>query len=73
MDFILGKHEVAIEVKGTNEVQTHHLKGILAFQEEYKPKKSLAVSLDRHRRQFHDIEIFPVQDFLKALVGNPIL
>lgn len=73
VDFILGGHEVALEIKGTNEVQTHHLKGILAFQEEYKPKKSIVVSLDRHRRKMNNIEIFPVQDFLKALWSNSIL
>lgn len=28
VDFILGDHEVAIEVKGTNNVQTRHLKGL---------------------------------------------
>lgn len=39
VDFILGDHEVAIEVKSTDNVQSHHLKGLKAFSEEYAVKK----------------------------------
>lgn len=73
VDFILGGHEVAVEVKGSSEVQSHHLKGILAFQDEYKPKKSIVVSLDRHCRKFKNIDIYPVHEFLKALWNDSIL
>jgi len=31
VDFILGDREVAVEVKGTNFAQVHHLKGLIAF------------------------------------------
>jgi predicted AAA+ superfamily ATPase len=36
VDFILGDHEVAIEVKSTNMVNSRHLKGLKSFSEEYK-------------------------------------
>ena len=46
VDFILGNHEVAIEVKGTKLAQSKHLKGLKAFQDEYTVRKSILVSLD---------------------------
>jgi uncharacterized protein len=39
VDFILGDHEVALEIKGTDNVQPKHLKGLKLFNEEYKIKK----------------------------------
>lgn len=41
VDFVLNEGQVAIEIKGTREVQSHHLNGLRAFAEEYKPKKAL--------------------------------
>jgi len=38
IDFVLGDHEVAIEVKSTNEANPRHLKGLKAFAEEYEVK-----------------------------------
>lgn len=73
VDFILGNHDVAVEVKGSSEVQSHHLKGLNAFCEEYKPRRSLAVSLDLRPRSIGDIEILPVQKFLDDLWDGKIL
>lgn len=73
VDFILGKHEIAIEVKGTSEIQSHHLKGIKAFSEDYKPKRLIAVSLDRRPRHSLGVEILPVQKFLDDLWNGKIL
>ncbi|MFV0339491.1 MAG: ATP-binding protein, partial [Parachlamydiaceae bacterium] len=53
VDFILGDHEVAIEVKGVERVESHHMKGLVAFQEEYPTKKSIIVSLDPRPRQLN--------------------
>ena len=36
VDFVLGDHEIAIEVKGTDMVTNKHMKGIRAFKEEYQ-------------------------------------
>lgn len=73
VDFILGDHEVAIEVKGVKEVASRHLKGLKAFQEEYRTKKALVVSLDPHPRKIDTILILPWQDFLKSLWGEGII
>lgn len=73
VDFILGNHRVALEVKGVEEVQIHHLRGLKAFYEEYQPKRSIIVSLDRKPRLSNKIEILPVQKFLKDLWENRIL
>lgn len=73
VDFILGQGEVAIEVKGTEEVHTKHLKGILAFQGEFKPRKSIVVSLDKKPRSMGSIEILPYQVFLDNLYEGKIL
>jgi predicted AAA+ superfamily ATPase len=67
VDFIVMDAEVAIEVKGTSEVKPHHLKGIKAFQEEFKPRRSIVVSLDRRPRLVGKIEILPWKVFLEEL------
>lgn len=72
VDFVLGNHDVAVEVKGTAEVQSFHLKGLRAFCQEYKPKRTLVVSLDKNPRRVGHIEILPVNYFLEALWANKI-
>ncbi len=73
VDFILGEHEVALEVKGVPEVKPHHLKGSKAFCDEYKPKKSIIVSLDQRPRMSGEISILPVKDFLERLWKGEII
>ena len=46
VDFILGDHKVAIEVKATNNVQSRHKKGLLSFSEEYAVQHMIVVSND---------------------------
>lgn len=43
VDFILGRGEVAIEVKGTSRVDTRRLKSLYAFREEYSPRITIVV------------------------------
>lgn len=73
VDFILGEHDIALEVKGVPEVQPHHLKGLKAFNDEYKPKKSIIVSLDKKPRTAGGINILPIKDFLEQLWTGKIL
>lgn len=73
VDFILGDHEVAVEVKGTEQVGSQHLRGLKAFGEEYKAKKSLVVSLDPKPRILNGISILPWELFLKRLWTGDIL
>jgi uncharacterized protein len=74
VDFILGDHEVAIEVKGTPSARTHHWKGLLAFKEEYKTRRSILVTCDPQPRLAPgDIEIFPWKVFLEDLWAGKII
>ena len=74
VDFILGDHEIAVEVKGTDQARPKHLKGLRNFREEYKTKHSLLVSLDEKPRKTEDgIEILPWQIFLEKLWSDQII
>jgi predicted AAA+ superfamily ATPase len=73
VDFILGDHEVAIEVKSTDNVQNRHLKGLLAFSEEYEVKHKIVVSNDPYPRLIGDIRILPWQKFIKALWDGELI
>ena len=73
VDFILGDHEIAIEVKGTPLAQNKHLKGLKAFQEEYRVKQAICVSLDEAARLSGNIHIVPWQLFLKKLWAGEII
>jgi len=73
VDFILGEHEVAVEVKSTNMVNPRHLKGLKSFAEEYKVKKLIVVSTDPYPRQIDNIAVLPWQVFLQQLWAGDII
>jgi predicted AAA+ superfamily ATPase len=74
VDFILGDHEIAIEVKGTTFAQPHHLKGLIAFGEEYKVRRRILVSCDPKPRLVTDkLEILPWRVFLEDLWSGKII
>jgi len=73
VDFVLGDHEVAIEVKGSNNIQTRHLKGLKSFAEEYKVKKLIVVSNDPLERLSENILILPWKRFLEKLWAGEII
>ena len=73
VDFILGEHHTAVEVKGTTQAGPHHLKGLKAFREEYKVKNSIVVSLDPAPRLVDGITILPWKVFLEKLWAGDLL
>jgi len=74
VDFILGDHEIVIEVKSTEAANATHLKGLRRFKEEYSIRRSILVSLDLNPRKTEDqIEILPWQTFLEQLWGSEII
>lgn len=73
VDFILGDRQVALEVKGVPEVQVHHLRSVSAFREEYHPKQTIIVSLDKRPRMIHNVKIMPWQTFLEELWSGSIV
>jgi uncharacterized protein len=74
VDFILGDHEIAIEVKSTELAGSIHLKGLRKFKEEYRVKRGILVSKDSKPRQTEDgIEILPWKVFLERLWSGEII
>ena len=73
VDFILGRGEVAIEVKGTSRVDTRDLKPLYAFTEEYSPRKAIVVCNETARRIHGDITIVPWKEFLYDLWEGDII
>lgn len=77
VDFILGKAEVAIEVKISAQVHQEDLKGLIAFCEEHPTAKALVISNDKAVRelQVNDqccIQILPWRVFLERLWSHTI-
>ena len=73
IDFVLGDHEIAIEVKSTKMATSRHLKGLKSFAEEYTVKKSILISNDDYPRQMGDILVLPWKIFLQKLWGGEII
>ena len=73
IDFVLGDHEVAIEVKATEQANHRHLKGLKAFAEEYQVKKMILISNDPMPRLVENILILPWKVFLERLWAEEII
>lgn len=73
VDFILGDHEVALEIKSTDNIQSRHLKGLQQFAEEYTVRRSIVVSLDPFERRIGDITVMPWAIFLQRLWAGEII
>ncbi|MFH1959316.1 MAG: AAA family ATPase, partial [Patescibacteria group bacterium] len=73
VDFILGDAEVAIEVKGTGQVDSTNLRGLKTFAEEFQPKRALVVSNDLRSRVIgQQLEILPWEEFLQQLWSGAV-
>jgi predicted AAA+ superfamily ATPase len=59
IDFVLGDHEVAIEVKSTTNATPSHAKGLMSFAEEYTVKKQILVTNDPFPRKMGNILVLP--------------
>jgi uncharacterized protein len=73
VDAIIGNGLIAIEIKSGNEVSTRHLKGLKAFKEDFPTARALVVSMDKNKRILNDVEIFPANEFFKALWNDEII
>jgi len=73
VDFVLGEGEVAVEVKGTRLVDNRDIRPLMAFQDEYKPKKAFIVCNEREERVIGKISIVPWRRFLENLWKNEII
>ena len=66
VDFLIGD-EIAIEVKGTEQVSEKHAKGLVALSEDIKLKQKIIVSMDHKPRKMGDVWIYPLPYFLERL------
>lgn len=73
IDFVLGDHEIAIEVKSTKNATPRHAKGLMRFAEEYTVKKQLLVTNDSFPRQMGKTLVLPWNIFLQKLWAGEIL
>lgn len=73
VDFIVGDHEVAIEVKSTDIINHRHIKGLKSFAEEYSVKKLIVVSNDPYPRQIENVTVLPWRIFLDRLWAGEII
>lgn len=73
IDFVLGEHRVAIEVKGSDNISSRHLRGLKAFMEEYKVEKAIVVSTEPRSRVMDGIHVLPWQEFLSMLWNEKII
>jgi uncharacterized protein len=73
VDFILGDHEVAIEVKAADNITSKHIKGLKAFGEEYQVNKRIIVSTDPLLRNIDNIIALPWNIFLDKLWAGEII
>ena len=73
VDFILGDHEVAIEVKSTTNASPRHTKGLRSFAEEYTVNKLILVTNDLFPRRMGEVLVLPAEIFLKKLWNGEII
>jgi predicted AAA+ superfamily ATPase len=73
VDFVLGRGEVAIEVKGASRIESADLRSLKAFIEEYHPKKAFVVCNERRSRVHEDIHVQPWRDFLTMLWNGLVI
>ncbi|GJL57063.1 MAG: ATPase [Nitrospirales bacterium] len=73
VDFILGDGEIAIEVKGTNRVDSRELRPLLTFIDEFHPRQAIIVCNEPVERVTGSILIKPWRVFLEELWGGMII
>ena len=73
VDFVLGKGEVAIEIKGSSHVDKRDIYGLNAFTEAFSPKKSILVYNEKEKRLHEKVTMLPWEVFLHELWSGKIL
>jgi predicted AAA+ superfamily ATPase len=73
VDFVLGRGEVAIEVKGASRVDSSDLRPIKAFLQEYRPARAFVVCNEQRSRVHEGVHITPWREFLKMLWNNAVI
>lgn len=73
VDFVLGKGEAAVEVKGSRRVDNKDIRSLAAFIDEFKPKRARLVCGEKEERLHGKIRIFPWQRSLDLLWAGKVI
>jgi predicted AAA+ superfamily ATPase len=73
VDFILGRGQVALEVKGSSRIDNADLRHLKVFIQEHRPKKALLVCNESAPRIVESIHVLPWRDFLSMLWEGTII
>jgi predicted AAA+ superfamily ATPase len=73
VDFVLAQGTVAVEVKGSSQVDGRELRPLAAFAEDYRPREAILVCNEREERLSGRIRIMPWRSFLEALWAGKIV
>ncbi len=73
VDFVLGRGEVAVEVKGTTMVDKRVLRPMKSFVELYGPRQAIVVCNESEERLHSGIRIMPWRLFLQQLWRDEII
>jgi uncharacterized protein len=73
VDFVLGRGEVAIEVKGSSRIDSSDLRPVKAFLQEYRPAKAFVVCNEQRSRLHEGIHITPWREFLALLWTGAVI
>ena len=71
VDFVLGNGAIAIEVK--NRIRSGDLRAMKAFKEEFRPRRSIIVSMEPANRVVDGIEVLNYEYFLDELHQGRVL
>ena len=71
VDFILGKKDVAMEVKGSSRVHDGDLRGLRALKEDGPVRRCVIICMEKEPRILDDgIKVLPWRTFLEELWGD---
>ena len=73
VDVVIGQAEVGIEVKSSKNISSSDTKGLKAFGEEYPNAKLYLLSMEERPRKLNNIEVWPVEQFLKRIWSNKVI
>jgi predicted AAA+ superfamily ATPase len=73
VDAVIGQANVAIEVKSSKNISPKDTKGLKAFGEEYPDAKLYLLTMEERPRKLNNIEVWPVEQFLKRLWNNKVI
>jgi predicted AAA+ superfamily ATPase len=73
VDFVLGRGEVAVEVKGASRIDSSDLRPIKAFLQEYRPARTFVVCNEQRSRVHEGVHIIPWREFLEMLWNGAVI